>query len=87
MRTKAAMGHKRLRIVRSGHIQGVEPAWHNLWAVASIDAELWLQVLHNHVDNQRAVQLHIVQALVLKVGSQGAAGLLGVLQDLLLSVL
>ena len=71
----------------SGHVYTVKPAWHNLWAVTSINAQLWLQVLHNHVDNQRAVQLHIVQALVLEVGAQGAAGLFGILQDLFLSIL
>ena len=68
-------------------IHVVKPAWHNLWAVAHINAQLWLQVLHNHVDNQWAIQLHVVQALVLDVRAQGAAGLLGVLQDLLLSIL
>ena len=43
--------------------------------------------LHDHVDDQGAVQLHIVQALVLEVGAQRRAGLLGILQDLLLCVL
>jgi len=58
-----------------------------LRAVASINAQLRLEVLHYHVDDQRPIQLHIVEALVLKIWAKGLAGLLGILQDLLLSVL
>ena len=58
-----------------------------LWAVAGINAQLGLQVLHNHVDNQWSIQLHIVEALVLEVWANCLAGLLGILQNLLLGVL
>lgn len=59
----------------------------HLRTVARINAELWLQVLHNHVDNQRPIQFYIVQALVLEVWPESAAGLLSILKDLLLRVL
>lgn len=68
-------------------MHAVKVARYHLWAVPSINAQLWLQVLHNHVDHQRAIQLHVVQALVLEVRTQTRARLLGVLQNLLLSVL
>lgn len=58
-----------------------------LRAVSQLDADFRLEVLHNHVDHKGPIQLHIVQALVLEVGPKGLAGLLCVLQDLLLSVL
>lgn len=59
----------------------------HLRTVACINAELWLQVLHNHVDDQWPIQLYIVQALVLEVWPQSAAGLFSILKDLLLRVL
>ena len=69
------------------YIHVVQAAEHNLRAVPRINTQLRLQVLHDHVDDQRPVQLDIVQALVLEVGAQPAASLLRILQDLLLSVL
>lgn len=58
-----------------------------LRTVASINAQLRLEVLHNHVDNQWSVELHIVEALILEVGTSCLTGLLGILQNLLLGVL
>lgn len=78
-----------LRNIKAATSDGAHQALETggLRAVASIDAQLGLQVLHNHVDNQGPIQLHIVQALILEVGAKRLARLLCILKDLLLGVL